>query len=78
MIELEKTKYFTKQETADKLGVTMNTIVKWIWQKKLTTYKVGNRAYIKESDIKAFIDSNKSDPRTIRRPAAFKKKEGGK
>lgn len=74
MIEIKDKKYFTKQEAADKLGITLHTLNHWLWEKKIKSFRVGVRAYISEDEMSSVIERN------IERAAAIesKKKEGGK
>ncbi|WP_129409050.1 helix-turn-helix domain-containing protein [Marinitoga lauensis] len=55
MIELEGIKFFTLKETGSMLNKHPETIRRWIKEKKLKSYKVGNVYYIKEEDIKNIL-----------------------
>ena len=74
MIEIKDKKYFTKQEAADKLGITLHTLNYWLWSGKIKSFRVGVRAYISEDEMSSVIERN------IERAAAIenKKKEGEK
>ncbi|KLO21859.1 hypothetical protein X275_08180 [Marinitoga sp. 1197] len=55
MIELEGIKFFTLKEAGSMLNKHPETIRRWIKEKKLKSYKVGNVYYVKEEDIKNLL-----------------------
>ena len=47
----------TVDEVAQRLGKHRNTILSYIYQKRLRAVKLGKAWYIKEEDLRRFIDS---------------------
>ena len=47
----------TVDEVAQRLGKHRNTILSYIYQKRLRAVKLGKAWYVKEEDLKRFIDS---------------------
>ena len=68
MLIIDGTKYYTRQETADFLGVNLWTIHKYI-KRGLRTVRIGV-TYIAEPDINTFLESQKvtGDGRRVVRP----------
>lgn len=56
----ERENYLTAKETAEKLGVTTNTL--WRWQKinYLVPIKVGSKSLYKESDITKLMEGQRA------------------
>ena len=71
MIEIKDKKYFTKQEAADKLGISLHTLNYWLWKKKIKSFRVGVRAYISEDEMSSVIERN------IERAAIEREKKEG-
>lgn len=50
-------KYHDLQDVAERLGVHIQTVRKWIKQGKLKAYKpTGKKLYVKDEDLRAFIE----------------------
>ncbi len=49
-----KDEYFTISETAKELGVTRQTISRWVAKGKITTEKIGRERLIKKEDIEKY------------------------
>lgn len=45
------------KECACMLHISISTLRKLIYEKKINTFTIGNRYYFRESDIKTFIDN---------------------
>ncbi len=52
--------YYTLQEIADRLKVSYRTVYRWVRAEKLTAYKFGQDWRVKDSDLRAFIESHKA------------------
>lgn len=52
-------KYYTAQEVADILKVAYMTVYRWIRAKKLIAYQIQKQYRIKQTDLQAFIESQK-------------------
>jgi excisionase family DNA binding protein len=50
------TQLYNQTEVASLLGITTNTLRKYIKQEKLKTTLIGGRQYISEDEIKRFIN----------------------
>ena len=50
------TQLYNQTEVASRLGITTNTLRKYIKQEKLKTTLIGGRQYISEDEIKRFIN----------------------
>lgn len=50
------TQLYNQTEVASLLGITTNTLRKYIAQEKLKTTLIGGRKYISEDEIKRFIN----------------------
>lgn len=50
------TQLYNQTEVASLLGITTNTLRKYIKQEKLKTTLIGGRRYISEDEIKRFIN----------------------
>ncbi len=51
-------------ETASRLGVSIKTIRRWIYERRhLPVVKVGSKVKFKEKDIEKFIEMNTRAPR---------------
>ena len=48
----------TVDEVAERLGKHRNTILSYIYQKRLRAVKIGKAWYVREEDLKRFIDSS--------------------
>ena len=48
-------KLYSLQEVADLLGVTRETITKYISRGRLTTTLIGGRKYLSEENLKSFL-----------------------
>ena len=48
----------TVDEVAQRLGKHRNTILSYIYKKRLRAVKLGKTWYVKEEDLKRFIDSS--------------------
>lgn len=54
-------KVYGTKELADLLGVTERTIYNYIKDKELVASKIGRKWIIQEADVKAFLDSKRTD-----------------
>lgn len=52
-------KIYTCEEVAERYGVSLYTVWKWIRNKKLGGFKVGRLYRIKQSDLVKFEEANK-------------------
>lgn len=60
---MSDTKLITLTEAADRLGVEMTTVRRWVRQGKLPGFKLGGRTYrIKASDVDTFLESRRVRP----------------
>lgn len=50
-------KYHELRDVAERMGVHIQTVRKWIKQGKLKAYKpTGKKLYVKDEDLRAFIE----------------------
>lgn len=56
MIKLEKTTAYDTVETAEKLGVTVNTIRRYLREGRIRCQKIGHKYYVTEDTLKEFLD----------------------
>ncbi len=52
--------FYTAQELADKLGVNIMTIYRYIKAKKFKAYKLGKEFRIDKADFKSFMEKAKT------------------
>ena len=56
---MEKT--YSCAEIAERYGVTVDTVWTWIKEKKLTAVNIGKSYRVREQDLKAFEEANRTD-----------------
>lgn len=59
MKEILGVKLYTSTETASLLGVTPQTVIKYIKEGKLAARVIGGKNYITEQNIKIFVSGEK-------------------
>ena len=59
MKEILGVKLYTSTETASLLGVTPQTVIKYIKEGKLASRVIGGKNYITEQNIKIFVSGEK-------------------
>jgi excisionase family DNA binding protein len=55
---MENNNLLTIREVADALRVTPQAVYQWLWEKKLTGYKIGEDWRIKQEDLENFMRCN--------------------
>ena len=53
---MEEKDFYTAKDLAEKLGLNIMTIYRYIDAKKLKAYKIGKEFRIKRSDFEAFLN----------------------
>ena len=57
---MENKDFYTAQDLADKLGVNIMTIYRYIKAKKLKAYKIGKEFRIDKVEFKRFLDKTET------------------
>ena len=58
---MSKKEFFTAEDLADKLGVNIVTIYRYIRSKKLNAYKIGKEFRIDEKEFNSFLEKVKTN-----------------
>ena len=72
LAEPKKQKLFTVEDLVEILGVSRRTISTWTKEQRLPHTKVGNKIWVTENQLQAFILKNSSET-----PTNTTQKEGG-
>jgi excisionase family DNA binding protein len=48
-------KFYTIQEIADLLGISLRTVRRWTASRQLSAYKIGGLLRVSEDDLRAFL-----------------------
>jgi len=56
--EIKGARFYTVLETADELGITTQTVRKYIKEERLKAIRVGRPLYITEESLKNFLGLN--------------------
>ena len=57
-------KFYTCEQVAERYGVKIETVWAWIREQKLTAIQTGKFYRISESDLKTFVQNNRTDKET--------------
>lgn len=55
---MDEKDFYTAKDLAEKLGLNIMTIYRYIDAKKLKAYKIGKEFRIKKSDFEAFLNNS--------------------
>jgi len=51
--------FLTQNEAAEKLGITIQTLISWRKKGKIAFYKIGGAVKFKQSDINKFLENGR-------------------
>jgi excisionase family DNA binding protein len=57
--------WLSTKETAERLGITLRTLYRFIDEGQLTAYRMGRVIRVKQSDVDAFIEAARIRPGTL-------------
>lgn len=60
-----ETRWLGTKEAAERLGITPRTLYKLADEGQLPMYKLGRVFRLRESDVEAFLESNRVQPGTL-------------
>ena len=58
----EQIRWMSTRETAERLGVTLRTLYRFIDEGQIAAYKLGRVIRLKEPDVDAFIEGARIEP----------------
>ena len=53
------------QEAAERLGITLRTLYRFLDEGQIPAYKMGRVIRIKEADLDAFVEASRIEPGTL-------------
>ena len=63
MLNVQAPKFWTLEEASEYLQVSERTLFRWIHQKRIQVFRVGNITRISQSDLELFINENTQNRR---------------
>ena len=63
MLNVQAPKFLTLEEASEYLQVSERTLFRWIHQKRIQVFRVGNITRISQSDLELFINENTQNRR---------------
>lgn len=58
----DQIRWMSTRETADRLGITLRTLYRFIDEGQIAAYKLGRVIRLKEADVEAFIEGARIAP----------------
>lgn len=71
----EQIRWMSTRETAERLGITLRTLYRFIDEGQIPAYKLGRVIRLKEHDVEAFIEGARIEPGTLEHLYPEPKKE---
>jgi excisionase family DNA binding protein len=71
----EPIRWMSTRETAERLGVTLRTLYRFIDEGQIAAYKLGRVIRLKEQDVDAFIEASRIAPGALEHLYPEPKKE---
>lgn len=61
----DQVQWLSTQESAERLGVTLRTLYRFVDEGQIAAYKFGRVIRLKESDVEAFIEGARIEPGSL-------------
>lgn len=74
----DQIRWMSTRETAERLGVTLRTLYRFIDEGQIAAYKLGRVIRLKDNDVEAFIESARIEPGALEHLYPEPKKEGAR
>jgi len=74
----DQIRWMSTRETAERLGVTLRTLYRFIDEGQIAAYKLGRVIRLKETDVEAFIEGARIEPGSLEHLYPEPKKEGAR
>jgi len=71
----DQIRWMSTRETAERLGITLRTLYRFIDEGQIPAYKLGRVIRLKEHDVEAFIEGARIEPGTLEHLYPEPKKE---
>lgn len=71
----DQIRWMGTRETAERLGITLRTLYRFIDEGQIPAYKLGRVIRLKEHDVEAFIEGARIEPGTLEHLYPEPKKE---
>lgn len=72
---VDQIRWMSTRETAERLGITLRTLYRFIDEGQIPAYKLGRVIRLKEHDVEAFIEGARIEPGTLEHLYPEPKKE---